>query len=108
MMDEKLLSPCGSYCAPCPYFTAKKTPKCLGCDANKGQMFWGECRVYPCAAKHKVEHCGVCGEFPCDLLVGQFDPELGPKDPLYRAGLLAYRTKHGTQKYIELHKKLEI
>lgn len=27
------------------------------------------CPVYACAREHGVEHCGVCEEFPCILLV---------------------------------------
>lgn len=27
------------------------------------------CRVYACAQEHRVEHCGLCPEFPCILLV---------------------------------------
>ncbi|HET6948448.1 MAG TPA: DUF3795 domain-containing protein [bacterium] len=27
------------------------------------------CPVYTCAREHGVEHCGVCPEFPCILLV---------------------------------------
>ncbi|MDQ7820823.1 MAG: DUF3795 domain-containing protein [Armatimonadota bacterium] len=27
------------------------------------------CPVYSCAKEHRVEHCGLCPEFPCLLLV---------------------------------------
>lgn len=34
-------------------------------DAQTGKI----CRVYVCAKEHRVEHCGLCQEFPCILLV---------------------------------------
>ena len=82
------------------------TPHCLGCDAQKGRPFWGECKLYACAGDHGVEHCGLCSEFPCDLFVDQYDPEHGQESAFTRAGLLAYRKKAGTEKYIEMTKKL--
>jgi hypothetical protein len=49
----------------------------------------------------------MCEDFPCDLFVNQFDPAHGQKSAFTRAGLLAYRKKEGTQKFIEMCKKLE-
>ena len=106
-MEKELLGPCGELCGLCPYYKGEKTPHCNGCGYQKGHLFHGECRVYFCAEKHDVEHCGLCPEFPCDLLVGQFDPTDGPKSAFLRAGLLAYRKKHGTTKYVETVKKLK-
>ena len=34
-------------------------------EANLGKL----CPVYSCAREHHVEHCGLCPEFPCILLV---------------------------------------
>jgi hypothetical protein len=34
-------------------------------EANLGKL----CPVYSCAREHRVEHCGLCPEFPCILLV---------------------------------------
>ena len=106
-LDEKLLAPCGTYCRLCSYFSKERTPHCTGCQANKGHPFWGECKLYACAKDHEVKHCGLCKGFPCDLFVGQFDPEHGQKSAIVRAGLLAYRKRAGTEKYIEMVKKLE-
>lgn len=106
-MAKTLLAPCGAYCGLCSYFTQEKTPHCSGCGVHKGHPFWGECKLHACATKHEVEHCGVCTDFPCDLFVGQFDPEHGQKSAIMRVGLLAYRKKAGTEKYIEIVKKLK-
>jgi len=46
-------------------------------------------------------------DFPCDLFVGQFDPEHGQKSAIMRAGLLTYRKKAGKEKYLEIVKKLK-
>ena len=105
-MEKELLGPCGELCEICPYYKSEKSPRCSGCGNQKGHMFYGDCRVYFCAEKHNVEHCGACAEFPCELLVGQFDPEAGPQSAFLRAGLLAYRKKHGITKYVEAAKKL--
>jgi hypothetical protein len=37
------------------------------------------CAVYACAKERGVAHCGVCSEFPCDLLV-HFAAQSGPDD----------------------------
>lgn len=38
--------------------------------ATQDEMDLGKiCPVYACARAKGVEHCGVCSEFPCDLLV---------------------------------------
>ena len=34
-------------------------------DAHLGKI----CPIYTCACDHQVEHCGLCPEFPCILLV---------------------------------------
>ena len=103
----KLLAACGTYCGLCPYFKKERTPYCSGCGNQKGHLFWGECKPYGCATEHEVEHCGLCGDFPCDLFVESFDPEHGQKSAFLRAGLLAYRKRAGTERYLEMVKKLE-
>jgi len=51
---------------------------CPGCQAGKGNMFWGECRVGKCSDEKGIEHCGLCSSLPCDILQEAFDnPEHG-------------------------------
>jgi len=104
-LSEKLVAPCGTYCGTCTFLNRKEKPSCLGCGNQSGHPFWGECKLYGCATG-RVEHCGICEDFPCDLFVNQFDPAHGQKSAFTRAGLLAYRKKEGTQKFIEMCKKL--
>jgi len=105
-MNEGLAAPCGAHCGTCKFLNRKEKPSCSGCANQRGEPFWGKCKLYECA-NDKVEHCGMCESFPCDLFVEQFDPAHGQKSAFTRAGLLAYRRRAGTQKYIEMSKRLE-
>jgi hypothetical protein len=107
MMDENLLAPCGSYCGTCEFLNREKKPNCSGCGNQDGHPFWGECKLYACAKKHRVNHCADCEDFPCELFVNQFDPAHGQKSAFVRAGLLAYRKKAGTEKYVKVVRSLE-
>lgn len=62
--------------------------------------------MYACAQERDVEHCGVCHAFPCDLFIDSYDPSHGPKSAVLRAGLLAYRARAGTAKYLDLVEKV--
>jgi hypothetical protein len=104
---EVQFSPCGIVCDYCSWFKGEKQPLCPGCRAAEGKPFWGSCETYACAKEHGVEHCGVCGDFPCDGFMSRYDPSEGPKNAVLRAGLLAYRVRHGSEKTIELIKKIE-
>ena len=106
-MNRDLLAPCGTHCGHCPYYTKERTPQCNGCETQKGHPFWGECKLFACVKDHDIEHCGLCQDFPCDLFVNQYDPEHGQKSAFVRAGLLAYRKRAGTEKYVEISKKLD-
>ena len=57
-------SRCGILCNECEY----KNKVCSGCLViNK--PFWGDaCPVKSCCEIKKLEHCGFCESFPCDLL----------------------------------------
>ncbi|UCE96411.1 MAG: DUF3795 domain-containing protein [Candidatus Bathyarchaeota archaeon] len=106
-MEEALLTPCGGHCGLCAYYKKERKPHCSGCRSHAGHPFWGDCKLYACAKDHSAKHCGLCREFPCDLFINQYDPEHDQKSAFIRAGLLAYRKKAGTDKYIEVVKKLE-
>ena len=100
-------SPCGALCNYCPNFKSEKQPQCRGCKATDGKPFWGTCETYACAKEHGVEHCGVCGDFPCDGFMSRYDPSEGPESAVLRAGLLAYLARHGNEKTVELFQKIE-
>lgn len=105
-MDTNLVAPCGTYCGVCMFLNRKDQPSCSGCGNQGGEPFWGKCKLYACA-KNRVEHCGACEDFPCDLFVDSFDPAHGRKSAFTRAGLLTYRRRVGTQKFIEMSERLK-
>lgn len=68
-------SRCGILCSQCEY---KEKVGCTGC-INIEKPFWGEvCRVKECCENKKYEQCGLCNDFPCDLLKSfSYDNEQG-------------------------------
>ena len=74
-MDQSQIGMCGAYCGICDW---KEKMNCPGCQACKGNMFWGECEVAKCCLENHFLHCGFCSDLPCDLLQQAFDhPEHG-------------------------------
>lgn len=58
-------SRCGILCNECEY---KGPMNCDGCIIIT-KPFWGDqCPVKSCCENEKLEHCGKCQKFPCDLL----------------------------------------
>ena len=57
-------SRCGIVCSECAY---KEKMNCKGC-VNIDNPFWGECPVKKCCEEKQLENCGMCIDFPCDLL----------------------------------------
>ena len=50
---------------------------CKGC-AQEKTIPWGTCAVKVCCEEKKLDHCGLCGEFPCTQLHDfSFDKEHG-------------------------------
>ncbi len=56
-------SRCGLKCSECSYVESHGCKGCL-----TGGAFYGSCRVSDCCTKKEVNHCGLCKEFPCELL----------------------------------------
>ena len=97
------IPPCGAYCQDCSVY--KK--RCAGCVETNGKPFHLKdsgkdiCPIWKCVTERKVEHCGLCKEFPCDTFLNWYDPERGIVTALRRAGLLALRKKIGTDAWIK-------
>ena len=68
-------SRCGLLCGVCAY---RESMGCAGC-VNIEKPFWGDgCPVKSCCEGRGLEHCGLCGDFPCQLLHGSaYDPQQG-------------------------------
>lgn len=71
-------SRCGVCCDSCE---RRDKVACKGCLNMKGPFWGGVCEVKVCCEEKKMEHCGVCPEFPCKMLSSMgveqgFDPTL--------------------------------
>ena len=100
-------TPCGLYCGTCPEL--EKSCKGKPCMECSGEMFWGTCELYKCCVeKHKLEHCGLCDEFPCKLFLEHNDPSLTKEEAerqnKARRKELRERAKIGTEKWVEKFK----
>lgn len=73
---------CGLDCTNCEW---KEPCQCGGCVSTKGMPFHAEkepCPVAACARKKQISFCGVCEEFPCQLLKDySYDSEHGDNPP---------------------------
>ena len=96
----EILAYCGVHCTECPIFIATKQQKeiepsqkkkksniatslfsvedakCYGCVSNKSDVgdLCAQCEIRICARHKKVENCGYCQEYPCEL-TEQYIPE---------------------------------
>lgn len=61
----KVESRCGILCNECEYREKMNCGTCI----NIEKPFWGDgCPVKNCCEEKELEHCGLCSDFPCDLL----------------------------------------
>ena len=108
MPDNNLAPVCGIYCGTCEYLGEQ----CQGCGAVEGKPFWtaqvnlAVCPLYDCCISRKqLEHCGLCGEFPCNTFLELRDPSLSEEEAeralLERQNDLLRRKEVGTQKWLE-------
>lgn len=68
-------SKCGLDCGKC---SLKEEYGCSGC-LEMTDGYWGEkCEIKACCEEKGLEHCGLCGDFPCEMLLDySYDPETG-------------------------------
>ena len=91
------IPPCGAYCKNCIAYK----DICEGCVETGGKPYYSErlnrdvCPVWACAERRKIEHCGLCEEFPSDEFLDCYSRRRGIITVLRRAGLLALRKKIG-------------
>jgi hypothetical protein len=103
---ENLVAPCGTYCGECKGLGNISK----GCTQLEGKPYWivktnmAICPQYDCCInKKRIEHCGLCGEFPCQLFRGS-DPALSAeeaeKEVVIRRNNLLHRKAVGTVKWL--------
>ena len=106
--DIALAAPCGLYCGDCEHLE----DKCKGCGHVQGKPFWAEqygvevCPLYECSVNQRhLEHCGMCGDFPCETFTSLRDPSLGDEEAqkalLIRQQDLIRRKELGTAAWIQ-------
>lgn len=84
--DKRVAAVCGLYCRACTlYIGTSEEPErlkkigermgrsaeelvCHGCRSEERSFYCRTCRIEACAAGKGLEFCGVCGEYPCELL----------------------------------------
>ncbi len=61
MIDSR----CGLKCSSCSF---RQPCNCGGCIDTMGNPFHGKCPIADCCQKKGQEHCGECGNIPCEKL----------------------------------------
>lgn len=68
-IDFTRVTACGECCVGCK---KKEEGLCQGCIESRGNCIeWtqsGGCPISKCALQHHVQFCGLCEDFPCNLL----------------------------------------
>ena len=64
-MYKGMDSYCGLSCEECEY---REEFHCGGCMATGGNPFYGPCELAACARSKKVNFCGECKDFCCEML----------------------------------------
>ena len=109
-VDVTGIPPCGVYCKNCIAYK----DACKGCVETGGKPYYSKlmnrdvCPVWVCADKRKVEHCGMCDEFPSDVYLDCYSRRRGITTVLRRAGLLALRRKIGDKEWVKWLKEHDI
>lgn len=86
MSDYDLIAYCGLYCGACSFKVAYddndvrhlevmpakydryKTEELEFCPGCRLENQCGDCKIRDCAISKNLEHCGVCTDFPCELI----------------------------------------
>jgi len=114
MQKTELAAACGIYCGDCEYIN----DKCPGCNQTQGKPFWTAsfnidvCPIFGCCAGEKrLEHCGLCDEFPCETFTSLRDPSMSEGEAEQslseRQLILSRRREIGTEAWLREYKKQE-
>ena len=63
-MDVELIAFCGVDCAACSDYREEKCPGCRKSEWPDGDP----CPPIACCLRRKIESCGRCGDFPCEMM----------------------------------------
>ncbi|MGN0585911.1 MAG: DUF3795 domain-containing protein [Oscillospiraceae bacterium] len=59
------MSRCGLDCESCP---RREEYGCDGCTEITDGYWGSKCEIKQCCENKRLEHCGLCREFPCEVL----------------------------------------
>ncbi len=107
MHDKNYAPVCGIYCGNCSFLGEQ----CKGCGYVDGKPFWtaqipsGICPIHDCCSNQKkMEHCGLCGDFPCKIFLELRDPNMSDEEFQEslnsRQEALKRRSEIGTEKWL--------
>ena len=107
MGDISYAAVCGIYCGDCEYLSRQ----CKGCVLQAGKPFWAKlmpskiCPLHDCCRNSKrLEHCGLCEDFPCETFRELRDPSVSDeefeKSLSQRQGELKKRRELGTEQWL--------
>ncbi|HVP93121.1 MAG TPA: DUF3795 domain-containing protein [Acidobacteriota bacterium] len=95
-MSSREATFCGDYCGKCPNYPAK----CYGCVPALHM----DCYFVKCCMERRIEHCGLCEDFPCQKLQ-EFVPDDRPECPNgYHIESLRGRRVVGTEAWLSLQR----
>jgi len=96
-MTDPLAGFCGDYCGKCTSYSSE----CAGCVPDGH----ADCHFVNCCAEKQIQHCGLCGDFPCLYLI-EFCPDDHPGcPPGYHIQNLKARARIGTGAWLEEQKR---
>lgn len=107
MSDTNCAPVCGIYCGNCGHLGIQ----CEGCGYVDGKPFWaaqipsGVCQFHDCCRNRKrLEHCGLCEDFPCKTFLDARDPAMSDEETQKllkeRQEALQRRTEIGTEEWL--------
>lgn len=104
-IDKELIAPCGMNCSICvSYFgytmsDKKRKMKCPGCIPRGKHCSWikQKCKKL---AKHELDYCYECGDFPCYALE-QLDKSYRQKYNMSMIENLNYIKEQGIEKFLQ-------
>jgi hypothetical protein len=95
--DDHKAGCCGDYCGKCPNYTVE----CAGCVPEDHT----DCHFVKCCLDKGIEHCGLCGDFPCRK-IKEFVPDDRPGCPAgYHIEELYRRKGLGTPAWLEAQRR---
>ena len=65
-MEDLAYGYCGMPCALCSRYRTEGSSRCPGC--SQDGYYTESCKIHRCCREKGLDHCGLCGEYPCPRL----------------------------------------